>query len=130
MHSELEKQIYMKQLDGLEVEGKEDWLIEGEILVWSKQSQRQWYESIDFFMLSIDFLLFKENVRYCTFSGSWMMVQSFTCYISMKSSILSRICRKLALRGDNQIMSILWGNSVVGELFENLCEWILTGESL
>lgn len=36
LHCELEKQIYMKQPDGLEVEGKEDWLIEEEIFVWIK----------------------------------------------------------------------------------------------
>ncbi|XP_019435951.1 PREDICTED: uncharacterized protein LOC109342419, partial [Lupinus angustifolius] len=52
LHGELEEQIYMKQPEGFEVQGKEDHVcLLKKSLYGLKQSSRQWYRRFDTFML-------------------------------------------------------------------------------
>ena len=56
LHGELEEEIYMKQLEGFEVKGKENYVCRlKKSLYGLKQSPRQWYKKFDSFMLSHDF---------------------------------------------------------------------------
>jgi len=51
LHGDLEEEIYMKQLDGFHVEGKEDYVCGlRNSLYGLKQAPRQWYKKFEFVM--------------------------------------------------------------------------------
>ena len=51
LHGNLKEKIYMTQLDGLKVSGKENWVCKlTKSLYGLKQSPRQWYKQFDQFM--------------------------------------------------------------------------------
>ena len=56
LHGELEEEIYMQQLGGFIVLGKEDRVYLLKMYFYDlKQSLRQWYKRFDSFMISHDF---------------------------------------------------------------------------
>jgi len=56
LNGDLEEQIYMKQLEGFKVVGKENNVcLLKKSLYGLKQSPRQWYKKFDSFMVSINF---------------------------------------------------------------------------
>lgn len=53
LHGDLEEQIYMDQLEGFQVQGKENYVCKLKKLLYSlKQSPRQWYQCFDTVMAS------------------------------------------------------------------------------
>jgi len=51
LHGDLKEEIYMTQLEGYKVAGKEDWVCKlSKSLYGLKQSSRQWYKRFDKFM--------------------------------------------------------------------------------
>ncbi|KAJ4703754.1 Retrovirus-related Pol polyprotein from transposon TNT 1-94 [Melia azedarach] len=56
LHGELEEEIYMTQLDGFQVPGKEDYVCKlKKSLYGLKQSPRQWYKRFDSYMIEIGY---------------------------------------------------------------------------
>ncbi|KAJ4706252.1 Retrovirus-related Pol polyprotein from transposon TNT 1-94 [Melia azedarach] len=56
LHGELEEEIYMTQLDGFQVPGKEDYVYKlKKSLYGLKQSPRQWYKRFDSYMIEIGY---------------------------------------------------------------------------
>ena len=57
LHGELEEEIYMTQLDGFQVPGKEDYVCKlRKSLYGLKQSPRQWYKRFDSYMIEIGYI--------------------------------------------------------------------------
>lgn len=58
LHIELEKQIYIQQLEAFVVPGKEDYVcLLKKTLYDLKQSPRQWYKHLDSFMIDYGYFI-------------------------------------------------------------------------
>ena len=64
LHGDLEEEIYMKQLDGFHVEGKEDYVCGlRNSLYGLKQAPRQWYKKFEFVMCESRKFCITENIQ-------------------------------------------------------------------
>ena len=66
LHGDLEEEIYMKQLEGFVVKGKEFVCKLEKSMYGLKQSPRMWYKKFDTYMLGLGFTRSKED--YCVYS--------------------------------------------------------------
>lgn len=81
LHGQLEERIYMNQLEGFEVKGKEEMVcLLKKSLYGLKQSPRQWYKRFDSFVVSNGYS--KANLTVVFISKGKILVVSFIfCYM-------------------------------------------------
>ena len=78
LHGDLEEEIYITQLDGFKVTGKENWVCKlSKSLYGLKQSPRQWYKRFDQFMIGQNYT--RRSFDHCVYfrklqDGSFIML--------------------------------------------------------
>ena len=82
LHSDLDEEIYMKQLEGFKVFGKENYVYKLEKSLYGlKQSLRQWYNKFDAFMLAYNFARSSyDKCVYMRSTSAWVLdLPCFVC---------------------------------------------------